>query len=107
MTSLRIRKNEIPEGSMVEYFFPDGKPWERKPVLLVNYKNQIYALEALCTHEGFSLEDGFITDDGKIVCIWHGSIFDIKSGKVVDGPARRNLKIYKVEQKDEEVMISE
>ncbi|MFP3218854.1 MAG: Rieske (2Fe-2S) protein, partial [Acidianus sp.] len=87
-----IKKDEIPPMSMVEYYFPAQKPWERKPVLVINYKGSIFAIEAFCSHAGLSLEDGFLTDDGKVVCPWHGSVFDIKTGKVVDGPAKRDLK---------------
>ena len=92
---------------MVELFFPNGKPWEREPVLVVNLKGKIYALQAFCPHEGLSLEEGFITDDGKITCAWHGSVFDIKTGKRIDGPAKNDLKTYKVIENGEEVIISE
>ncbi|QXJ35529.1 Rieske (2Fe-2S) protein [Saccharolobus shibatae] len=106
---LKIKKKDVPENSMVEFYFPGQKPSERKPVLVINYKGTLFALEAFCTHEGLSLEDGFITDDGKIVCAWHGSVFDIKIGKVVDGPAKRDLHIYKVkeEKKGDKVVIYE
>ncbi|BFH74630.1 hypothetical protein SJAV_25740 [Sulfurisphaera javensis] len=104
---LKIKKNDIPPNSMVEMYFQNGKPWERKPVLVVNYKGKFFALEPFCTHDGLSLEDGFITDDGKIVCPWHGSVFDIQTGKVVDGPAKRDLKVYKVIEKEKEVEIYE
>ncbi|ARM75296.1 Rieske (2Fe-2S) protein [Acidianus manzaensis] len=102
---LKLKKNEVPRNSMVEFYFPAQKPWERKPVLIINYKGNFFALEAFCSHNGLSLEDGFITDDGKIVCPWHGSVFDIKSGKVIDGPAKRDLKVYKIEDNGEELII--
>jgi len=41
------------------------------------------------------------------VCPWHGSVFDIKTGKVVDGPAKRDLRTYHVEVKGDEVIIYE
>ncbi|QIW24043.1 non-heme iron oxygenase ferredoxin subunit [Sulfolobus sp. S-194] len=107
MTELIIKKSEIPKDSMVEFYFPDGKPWERKAVLIVNFKDNFYALDAFCTHNHLDLEDGFLTEDGKIVCPWHGSVFDVKSGKVVDGPAKENLRTYIVEVKGDEVIIHE
>ncbi|BDC17871.1 Rieske (2Fe-2S) protein [Acidianus sp. HS-5] len=107
MTCVKISLKEIPKNSMVEFYFPAQKPWERKPVLLVNYNGEIYALEAFCTHNGLSLEDGFLTDDGRIVCSWHGSVFDVKTGKVLDGPAKRDLKKYNVKIEGDEVIVSE
>jgi nitrite reductase/ring-hydroxylating ferredoxin subunit len=104
---IAIKRDEIPPMSMVEYYFPAQKPWERKPVLVVNYMGSFFAIEAFCSHAGLSLEDGFLTDDGKIVCPWHGSVFDIKTGKVVDGPAKRDLRTYHVEVKGDEVIIYE
>ena len=104
---IAIKRDEIPPMSMVEYYFPAQKPWERKPVLVVNYRGSFFAIEAFCSHAGLSLEDGFLTDDGKIVCPWHGSVFDIKTGKVVDGPAKRDLRTYHVEVKGDEVIIYE
>lgn len=92
---------------MVEFFFPNGKPWEREPVLVINWKGKIYALQATCPHAGLSLEEGFITDDGKITCAWHGSVFDIRTGKRVDGPATEDLKVYKVIENGDEVIITE
>lgn len=107
MKSLRVKYKEIPINSMVEFYFPAEKPWEREPVLLINLNGEIYALEAFCTHEGLSLEDGFLAEDGRIVCPWHGSVFDVKTGKVVDGPAKRDLKKYNVKIEGEEVIVSE
>jgi nitrite reductase/ring-hydroxylating ferredoxin subunit len=104
---IAIKRDEIPPMSMVEYYFPAQKPWDRKPVLVVNYRGSFFAIEAFCSHAGLSLEDGFLTDDGKVVCPWHGSVFDIKTGKVVDGPAKRDLKTYHVEVKEDEVIIYE
>lgn len=104
---LKVSKRAVPPNSMVEIYFENGKPWDRKPVLVINYNEKFFALEPFCTHEELSLEDGFISDDGKIVCPWHGSVFDIQSGKVIDGPAKKDLKVYKVIDKGTEVEIIE
>ncbi|MEW9492251.1 MAG: Rieske (2Fe-2S) protein [Candidatus Aramenus sulfurataquae] len=107
MKYARIKMNEIPKNSMVEFYFPAEKPWEREPFLLVNFDGEMYALEAFCTHDGLSLEDGFLTENGRVVCPWHGSVFDVKTGKVLDGPAKRDLKKYNVKIEGEEVIVSE
>jgi len=102
-----IKKDEIPPMSMVEYYFPAQKPWERNPVLVVNYKGSFFAIEAFCSHAGLSLEEGFLTEDGRVVCPWHGSVFDVRTGRVVDGPAERDLRTYRVEVKGDEVIVYE
>jgi len=40
-----------------------------------------------CPHLAAPLSDGKISDDGCIVCPWHGSAFRLDDGEVVHGPA--------------------
>ena len=49
------------------------------PVLLTMGK--IYALDAVCSHEGGPLEDGTL-EGYEIECPWHGSKFDVRTGEV-------------------------
>lgn len=51
----------------------------------------VVALSAICTHDGCSCN--FDSASGRIVCPCHGSVFD-ETGAVVNGPARRPLKLY-------------
>lgn len=57
------------------------------PVLLARAENgEICALADTCTHMGGPLSEG--SRDGDVVtCPWHGSKFDLCTGKVVQGPA--------------------
>lgn len=56
------------------------------PVLIYNDGNSIYAIGAVCSHAGGPLDEG--TFDGHCVeCPWHQSVFDLRNGKVVHGPA--------------------
>jgi nitrite reductase/ring-hydroxylating ferredoxin subunit/uncharacterized membrane protein len=43
-----------------------------------------------CPHRGGSLADGCLVD-GTVQCPWHGSQFDVKTGRVVAGPAKDNI----------------
>ena len=47
---------------------------------------EVCAIAAVCNHMGGPLEQGEREGD-TIVCPWHGSRFDLCTGKVVDGPA--------------------
>jgi len=56
------------------------------PVLVYNDGNSVYAIGAVCSHAGGPLEEG--TFDGNCVeCPWHQSVFDLRNGRVVHGPA--------------------
>ncbi len=72
--------DDLPEGAMKK---ADSKG---VPVLLVRQNNQVYAISETCTHAGGPLSEGKL-EDGAVVCPWHGSRFDLKTGKVLDGPA--------------------
>jgi 3-phenylpropionate/trans-cinnamate dioxygenase ferredoxin component len=56
--------------------------WENKDILLTNIQNIYYAIDNTCSHMGGSLYDGKL-DGSHIICPKHGSIFDVKTGKVV------------------------
>lgn len=57
------------------------------PVVLARQNNQIYALANTCSHLGGPLCEGDLLNDGDVRCPWHGSVFSLKDGSVVDGPA--------------------
>ena len=58
-----------------------------------------YAFGDTCTHLGCSLSEGRL--EGKtVVCPCHGSQFDVTTGAVQHGPARRPVKSYAVRVQD-------
>lgn len=79
----RIPKKKVSPNSAVVY--PDKK------IALVNINNQLFALDLTCTHLGCTVQ----INKANIVCPCHGSIFS-HDGRLIKGPAKRNLRIYKV-----------
>ncbi len=75
---------------MAERDLPENQPLRVEaggvPVLLVRQGDRIYAMHAICTHLGGPLPQGTLVD-GAIQCPWHGSRFDLRTGRVVQGPA--------------------
>lgn len=66
-----------------------------KPVAVWNVEGRLYGAEDFCPHLGGPLSEG--TLEGACVrCPWHGAKFDLASGKVLEGPAKRGLKLYEV-----------
>jgi 3-phenylpropionate/trans-cinnamate dioxygenase ferredoxin subunit len=68
---------------------------EGRNLVLVNLNGQFYALDDYCPHEGAPLSDGEIAGD-EIVCPWHSSHFDIRTGRVTMDPAESDIATYKV-----------
>ena len=66
----------------------------------------LFAFSDHCTHHGGPLFDGALVDC-TVQCPWHGSQFDIKSGRVVSGPAEEKIKIYEVEIRSGEVYVKD
>jgi 3-phenylpropionate/trans-cinnamate dioxygenase ferredoxin subunit len=56
---------------------------EGKEILLTNIADQYYAIDNKCPHMGGSLFDG-ILEEGHITCPRHGSVFDVKTGRLVE-----------------------
>lgn len=56
-------------------------------VLLVRKNNEIFAIANTCSYMGGPLDEGELLEDCKVRCPWHGSVFSLKDGSVVDGPA--------------------
>jgi nitrite reductase/ring-hydroxylating ferredoxin subunit len=69
---------------------PEGRPHRAQagdvPVVLVRRGNAIQALAETCSHLGGPLAEGEL-EGNTIRCPWHGSCFDLDSGRVIHGPA--------------------
>ena len=76
-----------------------------KPVLLVNLDGAYYALSNKCTHMGCSLSKGKLA--GEVVqCPCHGSRFNVKTGEVVGGPAKKPEPKFNVKVENGQVVLS-
>lgn len=68
-------------------------------VCVANVESKYYAIGNVCTHMGGPLAEGKL--EGHVVqCPWHGSRFDITSGKVLRPPATREEPTYEVKVED-------
>jgi nitrite reductase/ring-hydroxylating ferredoxin subunit/uncharacterized membrane protein len=55
-------------------------------ILLYRRYGAIYAIGAVCSHAGGPLDEGKF-DEFCVECPWHQSVFDVRDGSVVHGPA--------------------
>jgi nitrite reductase/ring-hydroxylating ferredoxin subunit/uncharacterized membrane protein len=67
---------------------PTNVELDGKRVLLYREDGRLYAIGAVCSHAGGPLEKGEIRD-GCVQCPWHDSVFDLRNGRIVHGPATR------------------
>jgi uncharacterized membrane protein/nitrite reductase/ring-hydroxylating ferredoxin subunit len=64
----------------------------------------IAAFSDHCTHAGGPLADGALVGC-TVACPWHGSQFDVHTGRVVAGPAKRKIETFDVEIRSGEVYV--
>jgi glycine betaine catabolism B len=77
-----------------------------KSILLSMVNGEVYAIDAVCSHEGGPLEDG-ILDGFEVECPWHGSRFDVRTGEVRNPPADIAQLAYEVKIDGDGIMIKE
>jgi nitrite reductase/ring-hydroxylating ferredoxin subunit/uncharacterized membrane protein len=84
---------EPPEGwtdVLADSELEEGKPRcvtaDGTAVMVVRQNGQLFALSDHCSHRGGPLHEGEITDT-TITCPWHDSVFDLRDGALIHGPA--------------------
>jgi nitrite reductase/ring-hydroxylating ferredoxin subunit len=75
---------------VTEAELPEGKPVRRMlgevPVVAVRSGGQVHVLADRCSHMSGSLAEGDLAGD-RITCPWHSSVFCLRDGSVIHGPA--------------------
>ena len=75
---------EIEIGPAAE--LPPGKVVGAGPYAVGNANGTYFAVSRRCRHLFADLAGGRIDKDGCLVCPWHGSKYDLASGRMVRGP---------------------
>jgi 3-phenylpropionate/trans-cinnamate dioxygenase ferredoxin component len=73
-------------------------------VVLVRSGDRLFALDDTCSHEECPLSDGTVTD-AEIVCPCHGSVFDLRTGEALTGPALESVRTFAVREVDGEIEV--
>jgi 3-phenylpropionate/trans-cinnamate dioxygenase ferredoxin component len=98
MRHVRVASAEsLPEGTLLMVQV-DGTD-----ILLVN-QDGLHALQGVCSHEYFELDQGFLTGDS-ITCALHLSRFDLATGEALDPPAELPLQTYPASVQDGEIVL--
>lgn len=75
------------------------------PVLLARSEGQVYAIVNTCSHLGGPLDEGELLPGARVKCPWHGSVFSLKDGSVVDGPATQSQPKFETRVQNGKVQI--
>jgi len=90
--------SEVEEGELVPVEV-DGEP-----ICLTKVEGVIYAFTDNCTHISGPLNEGEL--HGYVLeCPWHLAQFDVRTGKVLRGPARQELYTYTVKVENDAIYV--
>jgi len=81
-----------------------GVEIDGKQILIVKLAENFFAIGDTCTHRGCKLSGGKL--EGETVrCPCHGSVFNVRTGEVVKGPAKKPVFSYTVTVENGELSI--
>ena len=91
------KKSQIPEdtGFRVEV--------GGKEIALFKVAGKIYAICAVCPHQGGPLDEGGLHGD-QVMCPWHGWEFSVTTGKCSFNDAFK-LPVYKVREEGDNIFV--
>ncbi|XUX00705.1 MAG: Rieske (2Fe-2S) protein [Dehalogenimonas sp.] len=95
---LNASTRDVPAGTMI------GIESEGKSVLIANIGGKYYAINNVCTHMGCTLSNGTLKGN-QVQCPCHGSTFDVTTGELVHGPAKKPEPSYKVTVEGEKITV--
>ena len=73
-------------------------------IAVFNVGGNYYAIENTCPHRGGPLAEGIMAGE-EVICPWHGSRFNVKTGSVVTPPARQGVKSFPVRISGDDVEV--
>lgn len=80
----------VPDGDVI------GAVVSGREIGLVRLGDEVFAIDATCTHGNASLCGGFVEPDGSIECPLHQGRFDVKTGRALCEPLTQDLAVFPV-----------
>ncbi len=72
-------------------------------ICVANVEGTCSAMDNVCLHHGGPLGQGVVMD-GRVICPWHGWMWDPKTGEAVHNPATK-IAVYPLEIEGDDVLI--
>jgi nitrite reductase/ring-hydroxylating ferredoxin subunit len=76
-----------------------------KEICVVNVEGKYYAIGDRCTHMSCLLSEGTLKGEN-VTCPCHGSVFNVKTGAVVKGPAKKSESIFQIKVEGDQVLVN-
>lgn len=77
---------------------------ERERIVLAHVEGGFYALRDVCGHRNAPLSRGRL--DGYVIeCPLHFATFDVRTGKLIDGPVSADVPVYEVRVEGDTVYL--
>jgi nitrite reductase/ring-hydroxylating ferredoxin subunit len=76
-----------------------------REIVLCKVKDQVYALDNVCTHALARMSEGRLKGT-KLICPMHGAAFDIRTGAVLSAPATQPLVAHAVRVVDGAIEVA-
>ncbi|HUY18066.1 MAG TPA: non-heme iron oxygenase ferredoxin subunit [Candidatus Binataceae bacterium] len=92
------QRDEIPDGQRGLVVEAAGRQ-----IAIFKVRDQFYAVDNRCLHEGASLGDGFLEGEC-ITCPWHGWQYDVVSGASRNHPTLR-LRTFQLRIEGEDIWL--
>jgi nitrite reductase/ring-hydroxylating ferredoxin subunit len=77
---------------------------DKDPVLLARRGDEIFAIDATCSHYGGPLAQGLMVDD-TVRCPWHHACFSLRTGEALRAPALNPVACWTLERRDDMVFV--
>jgi 3-phenylpropionate/trans-cinnamate dioxygenase ferredoxin component len=89
--------NDVNDGEAIQL--------QTEPLIAIfNVGGEYFAIDDTCTHDKYSLADGYIDGD-QVECSWHFAKFCIRTGAVLSPPATESVRVYAVRIDKSDVLV--
>jgi nitrite reductase/ring-hydroxylating ferredoxin subunit len=92
------KAGDVPEGGMIVVAI------DRERIMLANVAGQFYAMRDMCGHRNAPLSRGKL-DGHTVECPLHFAQFDVRTGKLIDGPISADVPVYEVRVEGDTVLV--
>ena len=96
--TLGIPDADLADGGMIAGHVGDAA------VLLARRGDDVFAVDATCTHYSGPLAEGLLVGD-TVRCPWHHAAFNLRTGEAVRTPALAPLACWRVERRDGKIVV--
>lgn len=93
-----VALGDIPDGGLLGGHVGDTA------VLLARRGDELFAVQAICSHYGGPLAEGLMVGD-TVRCPWHHARFCLRTGEAIGAPAFNALACWRIEKQQGRVFV--